>query len=211
MGADIYLNSVHDAHEKKFKPAFDRAVKARDKISRKACVDQGLDPKVWGNDTKALDRDPVAKAAFDKAQEKVSAAYDKLAGSGPEFGYFRDPYNGGGLYTRIGRSWWQDVDLVDQPEWRDEKGEWKPHFFEVRLLAQKAYRQTLRPLEDEAHLRTLFDAWVAEKRKEGWTFQGENQSTVDEWWENTKERLYKQWIPLVDKAIELEEPLYWSV
>lgn len=211
MGADIYLNSIYKARQKKFRPSFNRAVKRRDTIGKEACVAAGLDPDTWGNTRNALDANPKAKAAFEKAQARVDRAFEAIRGCGPDFGYFRDLYNETGLYGRLGRSWWRDVDLAQEGEWFAEDGSIKRHFLNDAIDAQKAYRDLLRPYEDEALLRLFFDQWVSQRRVDGWTFEGEGQSTVDEWWEDTKNRLTKEWLPLLDKAIELNEPLSWSV
>jgi hypothetical protein len=76
MGADIYLNSVHEPARKKAERNFDKWVKARD----------------------ALPPGPEKE----KAQEKVEHYYDAMY----EHGYFRDSYNGSSLFWMLGLSWW---------------------------------------------------------------------------------------------------------
>lgn len=79
MGADIYLQSVHNSCMKEWRPKFYEYVQNRDATSNQ--------------ETKA------------KWHEKVEHAYTKMY----EFGYFRDNYNSYGLFAQTSLSWWRDV------------------------------------------------------------------------------------------------------
>lgn len=80
MGADIYLKSVFEPNNAKHKEAFDTAVAARDAL-------------------------PHGSAEAKEAQKAVAKAYNAMYA----VGYFRDPYNGSGLFAQTDLSWWRDV------------------------------------------------------------------------------------------------------
>ena len=80
MGADLYIEKIHDALMRKYEPLFEAAVKKRDALSAKS--------------PKAL-----------KAQEEVTKYYDLMYSEG----YFRDSYNATNVLNRLGLSWWTDL------------------------------------------------------------------------------------------------------
>jgi hypothetical protein len=87
MGADLYINSIHERHYEEYKGLFDAAVARRDHHP-------------WGS--------PEAEAA----QADVSRYYDLMF---DEEGYFRDSYNNSSLLWVLGLSWWQDVgNMLDE-------------------------------------------------------------------------------------------------
>jgi len=89
MGADIYLNSVHEKHTAKWRPIFDEAVRVRDTKFPK------------GSDPKAVEAS-AEQAAVEKAFEQLNAE-----------GYFRDSYNCTSLFHLYDLSWWQSG-YIDQ-------------------------------------------------------------------------------------------------
>jgi hypothetical protein len=80
MGADIYLESVNNACHSKWERKFDAAVAKRNQAVRGSALEKEL-------------------------QKKVDEAYNGMFGQG----YFRDCYNGYGLFAQMSRSWWADV------------------------------------------------------------------------------------------------------
>ncbi len=82
MGADLYIKKLYKPNVEKYEPVFNEAVARRNALK----VKEG-DPK------------------YDAAQREVSKAYAKMYSQG----YFRDPYNGSGLFSWLVLSWWQDV------------------------------------------------------------------------------------------------------
>ena len=85
MGADLYLYSLHNVCEEKYKPLFDKWVKTRDEAT--------------------------SDEAKDKAQKKVSFYYDAMMSDG----YFRDSYNNSSLFWQYELSWWSDLgEMLDK-------------------------------------------------------------------------------------------------
>ena len=80
MGADIYLESINNACREKWEPKFKAAIVKRNALPR---------------DSKE------AKAA----QREADQAYNGMFSDG----YFRDSYNGYGLFAQTKLSWWRDV------------------------------------------------------------------------------------------------------
>jgi hypothetical protein len=82
MGADVYLESVHNKTREKWERKFNAAVAKRDQ---------------------SVEGSALAK----EYQKEVSEAYDKMFSEG----YFRDCYNGYGLFVNLSSrlSWWRDV------------------------------------------------------------------------------------------------------
>lgn len=76
MGADLYIEKIHQPLLEKYQPLFDEAVRQRDALPR---------------DSKE------AKAA----QRKVTRYYDLMYSDG----YFRDSYNVTSVLWRLGLSW----------------------------------------------------------------------------------------------------------
>lgn len=87
MGADLYINKIHEPLRAEWQPKFDAAVAQRES----AVTEEG-------------------RAA---AQKLVDEAYDKLWGGD---GYYRDSYNGTSVLWRLGLSWWQDVEPDIDPD-----------------------------------------------------------------------------------------------
>ena len=83
MGADLYIESLYNEHEKTYRPLFDIMVEARDKA------------KAAGQ----------SQQVIDEIQTYVSMYYEKMF----EVGYFRDSYNGTSLAAMCGFSWWADI------------------------------------------------------------------------------------------------------
>jgi len=84
MGADIYLESVHDEHYRKYNTKFQEACVARDAAE--------------------------TEEARSEAQKRVEKYYNKMY----QEGYFRDSYNGTSLFWLIGLSWWKDIHTDDK-------------------------------------------------------------------------------------------------
>lgn len=84
MGADLYINSLNDAHNKIFSPIIDKAIKVREMFQR-------------------------GSKESDAAQEVVKAICDLDFDLNE--GYFRDSYNATGLASRLNLSWWDKGSL----------------------------------------------------------------------------------------------------
>lgn len=82
MGADLYVDNLFDERKEKYEGAFNSAVKTRNSYQNSG-----------------------DKEAESKAQERVSAIYDKMYDSSV---YFRDSYNDSNMLNMFGLSWWQD-------------------------------------------------------------------------------------------------------
>lgn len=86
MGADLYIRSIQQAAQEKYKPKFDEWVAKRDRA-------------------KGAEREA--------AQKKVSWYYDKMY---PDKGYFRDSYNDSSLLWILGMSWWHSEFIDEDGE-----------------------------------------------------------------------------------------------
>ncbi len=80
MGADLYIEKIHQPVVQKYEPLFEAAVQRRDRL-------------------------PRGSQEANAAQEEVTKYYDLMFSAG----YFRDSYNATGVLWRLGLSWWQDV------------------------------------------------------------------------------------------------------
>lgn len=80
MGADLYIEKIHNPIIRKYQPLFEAAVLQRDSLRQKS-------------------------REFKAAQRKVSRYYDLMYSEG----YFRDSYNVTNVLNRLGLSWWTDV------------------------------------------------------------------------------------------------------
>lgn len=154
MGADVYLNSVHKPAYDKFEPIFREAVRLRRAYK--------------GTDT----------AKSKRLQAAVDKAYDGMYGSG----YFRDNYNGYGLFAQLGLSWWRDV---------------VPMLMDGQLPVECA--RSLRQRVADAPLDLTSAREVAKR-------QGDPEPTTAEY-EEWRGRL----LAILDRSIELEEPLEMSL
>ena len=85
MGADLYIKSLHDASQAKYRPLFEAACAERDKH----------------------DRDSLEAKA---AQKDVREYCELMHGAG----YFRDSYNSTSIMWRYGLSWGQSDGLIDE-------------------------------------------------------------------------------------------------
>jgi len=193
MGADIYLPSVNERHEREHRSLFDQMVLNRDHLIT----------KLGGRDK--VMRDPRLSKQVDKLQQYVGEAYEILTESP---GYFRDSYNDTSLFWVLGISWWEIADKM-----LDEERN-LPIEHAKELLA---FMETERETFDET-----FAAWVEKKRKgkkEGvdgalydekpWKFDTEGGS-VEDWRKMFRTKL-DRFIELLKRSIEMNEPLHWSV
>lgn len=80
MGADLYIQKLFNPNREKYRPLIDAAVYVRD---------------VTAN----------TESQKKKAQEKIDTYWNKMYAQG----YFRDAYNDGSFFWRLGLSWWHDV------------------------------------------------------------------------------------------------------
>jgi hypothetical protein len=85
MGADIYIQSLHEACLKKYEKKFHEAVAKRDKLTR-------------------------GSGEAEEAQKEVEKYYDLMYTRG----YFRDSYNATSLFGQLGLSWWNDLKLDEK-------------------------------------------------------------------------------------------------
>jgi len=81
MGADLYIESLHDKCHETHRPLFEAAVQARDTLAVKASPEFA-----------------------EKLQALVSYHYDQMYAEG----YFRDSYNDTSLFWQLKLSWWGD-------------------------------------------------------------------------------------------------------
>lgn len=95
MGADLYIQSISDAHRAKWTPVFDKAVAERDALMES-------DGAGWRKEP----TDPKKLRAFKAAQRRVDKAYGRMFASD---GYYRDSYNVSSVLWTLGLSWWQDI------------------------------------------------------------------------------------------------------
>jgi hypothetical protein len=87
MGADIYLKSVFDENNAKYRPLFEQAARNRDKYMAEHNI-----PSF-----------ECADETCKKMQNRVEFLYNKMMGKG----YFRDSYSMSGISTLLHFSWWQ--------------------------------------------------------------------------------------------------------
>lgn len=187
MGADIYLNSIYERQNEKWRPIFEQAVKNRDKFCQR-----------YGEMT-----DPKLKLQYDKLQAYVNEAYEMMA----EAGYFRDSYNDTSLFWMLGLSW---AKLSD--ELLDEDYNLPIEAARRHLAVVETARDRFDPLfaawverERQGKSTARGDAYDLE----GNNFTGED-NTVADWEAYFREKL-DRWIALLKQSIELNEPLHWSV
>jgi len=115
------------------------------------------------------------------AQDEVEAALDAMY----SVGYFRDSYNQTSLLWRVGLSWWQDVG-----ERLTEDGKIPLDYAEELI---EVFRNTeLRPF-DETEKTAIADP----EDEEGWMKYFEEKRDA--------------FIALLEKSIELNEPIYASI
>jgi len=94
MGADLYIKSISDTAQAKWKPMFDQACAERDAL---------MEPS--GNWRKEP-TDPKKLRAFKAAQRRVNQSYGRMYAAA---GYYRDSYNVSSVLWTLGLSWWDDV------------------------------------------------------------------------------------------------------
>jgi hypothetical protein len=133
MGADMYIHSIQKLAEKKYKKQFTYWVRKRDEYSRN-----------------------YDKANADKAQEKVTQAYDKMY---PDEGYFRDSYNATNLLWQLELSYWNGID-----GYLDKKGYMQPDKIK-EFLNQVVARELPEPEALELGDATIDDG---ENSRENW-------------------------------------------
>ena len=80
MGADLYIEKIHHPLMQKYEPLFKAAVRRRDSL-------------------------PPKSGEAEAAQQEVTKYYDLMYTEG----YFRDSYNATNMLSRLGLSWWTDV------------------------------------------------------------------------------------------------------
>lgn len=138
------------------------------------------------------------------ARADVEKYYDAMY---PPEGYFRDSYNDTSLYWLLGRSWWQDSDLV-QPgkEFRNEEGELTEAGIAKALEMQRSYLEGFR--KDAESFDEKFDAWLAKPGKHATI--DDDKNTPDAWRKMFRSKL-DRWIAMQERAVALGEPLRWSV
>ena len=93
MGADLYIEKLHQPLRQKYEPLFEAAVRRRDALPPKS---------------------RKARAA----QKEVTRYYDLMYSQG----YFRDSYNASNVLNRLGLSWWVDVKPLCTPDRRLRDG-----------------------------------------------------------------------------------------
>jgi len=81
MGADLYIKSINDEAQKKYRPLFNEACNKRNK------------------ETSDRNREAL--------QNEIDKYYDLMFSV--QSGYFRDAYNGTSIASQLGFSWWKDV------------------------------------------------------------------------------------------------------
>lgn len=132
----------------------------------------------------ALERgSPEAEAAQDKVDEVWAKMY-------PEDGYFRDSYNSTSVLWTLGLSWWKDVG-----EMLDKNG-----FLSGANL--KKFRQLV------AEAAQVMPSTVQELKAKHCDADGAD--SVKEWHEYWIEKR-KKLLAFLDKAIEMNEPIYCSI
>jgi hypothetical protein len=80
MGANLYINPLHEKQRQQWEPKFEKAARERDRLK-------------LGTPEREL------------AQLTVEKFYDKMY----ERGYFRDSYNDPNLLWQFRLSWWEDI------------------------------------------------------------------------------------------------------
>jgi hypothetical protein len=154
MGADVYLESVSTKCKAKWEKRFKAAVTKRDSY-------------------------PRGSAMADKLQEKVTEAYNGMYAEG----YFRDCYNGYGLFAQTDISWWRDV----VPMLND--GGYLP--------IDKAIELRKRVMNEKLNLASALK--VAKEQKES----PPKLETYESW--------RKELVDILTLSIEMGEPLFMSL
>jgi hypothetical protein len=154
MGADLYIKSVNDSQRTKWEPLFEAALKLRAAF-------------------------PDGSSLHNEAQKLVEATHGEMYGRG----YFRDNYNGYGLFAQTSLSWWRDVGPMCDGE--------------GNLPVEKAKELRERVLASKLCLKAARE--VAKR-------QHDQPPTTKEY-----EAQRQEFVAFLDEAIQLGEPIYCSL
>lgn len=186
MGADLYLNSLYEVNSARFRPLFQEAVAHRDKIIARA-----------GH------KAPGVKAAQKLVDKNYSAMYAE--------GYFRDRYNSFGLFAQLGISWWRDVTpLLD--------ADGNLSIVHAKSLRERVAKTPLNlgPEVIDAAVNDM-DAYPFKDKKEVAALAEAQKALTEGQQAKVRKSLksYQKWrkelLDLLDKSIELNEPIHCSL
>lgn len=136
----------------------------------------------WNRAVAKRDQYPRGSAMYERLQRDVKVAYSRMYG----VGYFRDSYNSYGLFAQTDLSWWQDV---------------------VPLLNEDGCLpiENARKLADMVRSAKL-DLSAAER-----VAAEQKDAPPEEGWEVFYETERAQLLTLIERSIELGEPLECSL
>ena len=206
MGADLYVSSIYNANRDKYYPAFEASCHLRDtrrdarhRQAKADCYNEDMivlhqavkDNIELGDDFIIALMDGCG--ASDAAQKLVTYFWKRVN----DVGYFRDSYNPGSVFWRLGLSWWDDVGkLIKQ-----DKDDIAPKDDENNLSVKSC--SLLREMVETAYLTPMtVEELLAEK--DTWCDRlsdDDPEVNVKEWneyWEKRREAL----LQFLDLAIE---------
>lgn len=219
MGADLYIESISQKQDAKYKPLFNIAVKTRDDIANKFPEVQPYMKDVWG--IRPTPRPPAALREkvklLNDAQKKVNKYYKAMNDGG---GYFRDPYNSWGLSSLGYFSWWQDVspmlrheDGTPCPLREDKECPFDGDEHSANYLHPEQAKELLKKLDFEIDLKQV----IERKLKDNTTYQKYAKEQAEEYQkEFEKNSAYfksrqKALVTFLKRAIKMKEPIYCSL
>lgn len=190
MGADLYVEPLFTANKQKYSPLFDAAVKARDSIVMPEDVRLAMRKKMFGleidkADEKLLKAYSGVIALYDAAQKEVEDMSEKMYA----VGYFRDSYNGGSLFWKLGLSWWALA-----------SGKGKAKFISDSGYISVANAKRLRVMVDALPITLKEDDY------KGWS-EGTTRADVDKFFADKKQRF----LDFLDFAIKHKKKIRASV
>lgn len=131
------------------------------------------------------------KAGTDKEKEKFQADVDKFYDlMNPDDGYFRDSYNGSNMLWKFGMSWWTDV----------------AQFLDGDNMMSVENMQVFKTMLENAIMVGITREYL---EKEGCIVDGGENSAKS--WAESFEQERKKLLLLLQRAIELNEPIHCSI
>ncbi len=208
MGADLYIDSIVNKAKAEHQPKFDDAVAKRDaKLTELA----------------GTPRTPETKAEVDALQKVVNEHYHAMY---PDNGYFRDSYNHSSLFWQIDFSWWEITGEKGKPDWfediEDEGLYLKTdHLRDFRQMVEQAWTSNWkgRPkFADDENWRKEAQRSIDHAKEHGQTtcsdcgqeFPKSLDELIENWAKYFTEK-YAHLLKFIDKAIELNEHIRFSV
>lgn len=185
MGADIYLQSVSNTKREAWQPFFDIAVKYRNSEHRDTATTRSMLAEIDRMVPDLEERIKLREYALLDPQQLVEYGYEHMY---DDAGYYRDSYNSTNLLWLLDLDYWHGASLhLDDENFMPVE--------EMRLWREEIAARPLPHLTRDA------------LKKMGLALDKTN--TVTSWNAYFREKREKL-LALIDKAIELNEPLYCS-